>query len=167
MLLLQRYWLRFSGIPAYLGEDTPPAARADAAPPGGVVLESSLARAPGQRYVSGADLRGALFLGLWSLTEAGLGARSKVWPLLLASGVVLLAFGNEFDGVDNARFLDEELRRGGLSRTHRILCWHLASSAGHYYLLAVRRDLGPVVCSPELNCRHESRHALVARGLDV
>merc|ERR1712194_465222 len=113
----------------------------------------------------GADSRRSLLLGLWSLTEAGLAARARVWPLIASCGVVLIAFGNEFDGVDNAAHLNDELHRWGFLKTHRVLSWHLKQSPGHYYLLAVRRDVGELRCAPELNCGEHSRHKKVAVGL--
>jgi len=170
MLLLQRYWLRYSGLPAYLAKDLPRNNSQDERPLGrtGVLLHSALA-APhaALRHLADAKPETSLFVAFWSFTEADPGAREKVWPLLERCGIVMLTFGNIFDGVDNVAYLQKELSSRGFDESHHALSWHLASSTGHYYMIAVRKEVGSLTCLPELNCHNTTRHARVVRWFSL
>ncbi|CAJ1356027.1 unnamed protein product [Effrenium voratum] len=165
MLLLQRYWLRFSGLPAYLAEDLP--GRWHTAPlrrNGVLLMDSTGKHHTASRMMADADAATTLFLGFWSFTEASTSARERIWPLLARCGIMMLTFGNNFDGIDNAQYLQQELLNRGFHRTHYALSWHLEVSVGFFYLLAVRKDVGEVSCLPSLNCKDLTRHSIVAQG---
>lgn len=156
MLLFQRYWLRYAGFPAYLAADTNgPITRS------GMILETTFASDLFGRHLEGIDSSKSLFLGLWSFTEAGLDAREAMWPLIMSCGTFLLSFGNEFDGIDNVAYLTEAFERWDLWRTHHVLSWHLSESSGHYYLIAMRRDIGTLNCTTSVGCRESSMHQLL------
>uniref|UniRef100_A0A7S4V5B2 Uncharacterized protein n=1 Tax=Alexandrium monilatum TaxID=311494 RepID=A0A7S4V5B2_9DINO len=150
MILMQRYWLRYSGIPAHLGPDLP---RSREAVLGQLVLESSLSSILRHRLDMG-QLPQSLFIGTYSLTESDLATREQVRPLMRSFGVILLAFLEAFDSFDNVAYL-RALGRW-LRSSHQVLVWHKGHD--HWYFLAVRFEVGQVHCDAAVNCGNDTLH---------
>jgi len=154
ILLMQRFWLRYSGVPAFLGSGRLPKAEAMR---GRVLLESSLGTSF-EEHLDRARLNETLFLGTFSLTEASLEARQRIRPLLRELALIQLAFWQNFDGIDNDKYLktvvDEDL-----SKSHNVVSWQMKNrDPGNFYLIAVRKDKGAAVCAQELGCGMEVLH---------
>ncbi|CAE7518935.1 unnamed protein product, partial [Symbiodinium pilosum] len=149
--LLQRFWLRRGGIPAFLGSKLPRGAAKNR-----IVLESSFGSGF-LKHVDASQARESAFFAFYSFTEADADSRKRIRPLIEGFGVILLSFWESFDWVNNMQYLKAWMDDRLLS-THNVLSWSVASKTWlenfplGYYFLAVRKDVGELRCDPELNC---------------
>lgn len=168
MLLVQRLWLRYSGVPVVLGEDM-------LASPGTVkkkiVLESSL----GQKifsHVDSAKDNDSLFRSTTYFTQEDVTSFEKIRPVIKNFGLIQFAFQPKRNAVDTSeylhRFVDEDL-----SQTHNVLTWQAKKRHGNggngevFHFLAVLKNRGPVACLKELNCMPSTLHPTLGRRGNV
>jgi hypothetical protein len=155
MLLMQRYWLQYSGLPAYLGKDLANAKSAS----GKTVLVSTYSNHLSNLLDKDA-LRDSLFLATFSLTEADLASRQKIWNDVKDFGIIFILFWKEWYGIDNMRSILDLTKH--LHKTHSLLLWPLprhwhATNQEALSLVAVRHDRGKVECVAEMACSPDSR----------
>ncbi|CAE8602378.1 unnamed protein product, partial [Polarella glacialis] len=164
MLLMQRYWLHYSGVPAVLGTDVPRVPQTTCSKNWmkstqmckmKIILENALGEDLNS-HLDPAKLRDSLFIATYSFTEADMASRAKIWRTVKEFGVIQLAFWGEFYGKDNLAHL-QDLVDTDLRKTHRVVWWEMppgwhATSGKAYYLVAVRKDRGTVLCVEEAGC---------------
>lgn len=153
MLLMQRYWLRYSGYPALLGEHLPANA---SAVQGELLLESSLEQHI-NAHLDPALAPGSLFVATWSLTEADVASREKIRPLIMNFGVILVAFWDKISGIDNSEYMRKYFAEK-LRLSHHILVWRQLRLADSWYFLAVHKSFGELTCNAEVNCKADMMH---------
>ncbi|CAE7218025.1 unnamed protein product [Symbiodinium sp. CCMP2592] len=166
MILMQRYWLHYSGVPAVLGTDLPKGIVRSGRTMG-IVLESSLSDDLAN-HLDTSKLQDALFVATYSFTEADFESRAKIWRIVKKFGVIQLAFWADFYGKDNMRHI-EELVETDLRPSHWVAWWTMppgwhATPGIAYYLVAVRKDRGNVRrlrCAEELGCTSSTAHTLL------
>lgn len=176
MLLMQRYWLRLAGQPAYLMqyEASPRTLRKlDAAPRVALVSSLHTSAESGELWLpktlSGAGGTGermvdTLFLGFWSFTEASPAARVAIMPVLHQFGTIQISFNGQIQGWDNIGFLAEKVARPLLA-THTVCVWDPFTlpqgrrSRKGGWLIATHRDRGEaaqVRCVAEAGCSNQT-----------
>merc|ERR1712194_172320 len=67
-----------------------------------------------------------------------------------------------FLGFDNDAYIQTMLLDTGLEVTHDVKSWKHYDNG--FYLIARRRDLGPVACVAEANCHWYTGHAWLPHG---
>lgn len=169
MLLVQRLWLRYSGVPVVLGEDmlaSPETVKKK------IVLESSL----GQKIFSHVDSskdNDSLFRSTTYFTQEDVTSFEKIRPVIKNFGLIQFAFQPKRNAVDTSeylhRFVDEDL-----SQTHNVLTWQAKKRHGNgasggevFHFLAVLKNRGPVACLKELNCMPSTIHPTLGRRGNV
>jgi len=158
MNILHWYWLRYSGIPAYVGRGL---ARSPDAVRGKLILESSAEDTPFYTHVDRDAWADTVFFATYSYTEADMASRQRFREVVKSAGVVFLVFWPTFMGVDNDVFLGGILDES-LQETHNVQVWK--HEAVGFYLVARRKDLGPVLCLPEANCYWYTAHYSLPYG---
>ena len=186
MLMMQRYWHRYSGLPSYLlGADLlhrhhePAGVGFRGAPLGShfgppddllagrVALVSSLdplalplalEHSRASTLTAEATDRNTLFVATWSFSEASLSAREAIRHRLKPFGRLLVAFWDSFDGIDNSRYLREWVA-SDLHASHLVCVWRMGGNKKTAYLLAVQRDLvgARLNCVREAGCTNASK----------
>jgi len=158
MNLLHYYWLRYSGIAALLGSRLP----CDTTlAKGQVIVESSADATKLACHIDHSLDSKSLFFATYSFTEADVLTRERIRPLIEKFGVVFLAFWPSWEDTNNDNYLQKMLD-AGLESTHYTLSWH--DYFNGFYLVARRRDLGPVDCNVLANCHWYTFHAWLPRG---
>mmetsp|Transcript_140706 Transcript_140706/g.341848 ORF Transcript_140706/g.341848 Transcript_140706/m.341848 type:complete len:164 (+) Transcript_140706:1-492(+) len=156
MLLMQRFWLQYSGIPAYLGKDLPTQKSAS----GKNVLVNTYTREL-SNLLDKDMLRDSLFLGTFSFTEADLASRRKIWSDVKAFGIIYILFWKGWYGIDNMKTM-KDILESDLQKTHSVLLWALprgwhATTQEAFCVVAVRHDRGKADCVAEMGCSPDSR----------
>lgn len=158
MNLLHWYWLRYSGIPAYVGNDLEASPEK---PKGRIILESSAEGSPFFRHVDPNAFDRSLFFATYSYTEADHDTRERFRTTLSNCGIVFVVFWPTFLGYDNDAFIDGILK-DNLLETHFVQIWKHENVG--FYLVARKKALGQVLCLAEWNCHWYTRHFTIPNG---
>lgn len=155
MLLMQLYWLRMGGIPAFLGENVVSSSRAVR---NRIVLESTDTQS-WQMLKSHLDLSAktaahSLFWGGKSFMEAPEALREKLRPMVQTFGLIFMVYCHDGLKCQNntdyvSRWVQEDLKV-----THNVLAW--LGEGNNAYFVALRKDRGNVTCLRELNCTNKT-----------
>jgi len=151
-----RHWLRYSGVPAYLGLDF---SSSPEAVQGRTMLVSSLSDVPTWAHIDHARLRDSMFWAAESFSEAAIEVREAWRPLLNKFGFILMSFNERADygDYDNVPYL-QDLVKHDLQDFH-VLVWRGAPPANHeqwWYFAAVHKSHGNVKCLETLGCSRDS-----------
>ena len=156
MLVLQQYFIRYSGWPVYLDETMDGLrGRKD-------ILWSSFELDRLRAYLGHGDKEEGegeerLFLATWSLTELSLSDRNALLtqlPEIQEFSTLLIAFAGVFDGVNNTQ---EMIRWAEKLQTNYSTCmWAVPLMPSSYYFIARKSSLGEVRCSSVVGCNEES-----------
>lgn len=158
MLQHVRYWTRYSGIPSYfLGKEIPIAFAQQNMHlmQSKVLLTDGLSSDPPlldqllpSFHLESTD-KSSVFLGTWSLTEAGTDIRQKFLPIVLQFSHVLLAWQTiPFKGAAS----DPDMLQFyyALRSTHTICAWKIPTYSFDAYVFAVRKGQGEARCIANL-----------------
>jgi len=155
---LHWYWLRYAGFPAYIGNGVAPMPEAVRKK---TILESSAADTLFYKHVDTKAWAETVFFATYSYTEADMGSRARFREVIKQAGTVFIVFWAKFQGMDNDAYLNDILEES-LLETHNVRVWK--HEAVGFYLVARRKDLGPVVCLPEMNCYWYTQHHSIPNG---
>jgi len=174
MGILQQYWLRYSGHPAYLSKQVQ---NLPGVKPNAVVLQSA-EDDEGFKNIVDSDaqrLKRSAFIAFWSFSEADVDARERIRPVIQGFGRILIAIHMSLDGrygwiemekgkkgVEVASYMSNFVK-DHLLATHNVCMWHFKPGAnnypaGGYYFLAVEKTVGPALCLSELGCSKKKLH---------
>ena len=175
MLLLQRYFTRWSGMASYLvGSELPSEAS-------GALLKGRVALVPPTLsnstilsdvlVAARAPLQQSLFIAAWSFTEASIKAREAIRPYLKGFGRLMVIFWDEIawdKSVRNAQYLANWVREDFLE-THHVCSWkvpyinidHFKGSL-NYYLIVSSKLHGPIRCLRRLGCNWRTLHPVIS-----
>jgi len=162
MILMQRYWLQYSGIPAVLGRALPKTTQTRSSTGNmRTILENALSDEL-ENHIDKKLLPSSMFVATYSFTEADMGSRAKIWKVAKECAVIQIAHWANFYGKDNMEHI-RKLVETDLKHTHRVLWWMMppgwhATSGKAYYLVAVRKDFGieGLRCSADVGCSEET-----------
>lgn len=157
LLLLQRFWLRYSGIPVLWGEDLPPNPLVVRDK---IVLESSVS---GKifSHIDADKVKNSLLLSTNSFSQEDLTSFEKIRPMLKGTGLIQLVFDPEQTGVNMGQYL-QQLVSEDLNKTHNVLCWQ-SQHGKLYHFLAALTERGALRCMEELHCSHKSLHPTIGK----
>ena len=175
MLLMQRFFQRYSGLPSYLvGAEV----HQDLA---GSLLTARTALVPtvlSNPLLLPTLLRGlevpkldSLFVATWSLTEASYEARAAIRPHLRGFGRLFITFWDKIfwdKKADNGVYLAEWIREDFL-QTHYVCSWQITQvkDAKHWYLVVAAKELGEVKCLERLGCYLDTLHPTLVQNVSL
>jgi len=159
MLLMQRYFHRIAGFPTFLGQGLKPSPDAVR---GNTILADPLNKVWAAHIDQKQD-KTSMFIATWSFTEADVHTRDVVKKEISKFGYILLVFWNAWDGINNYHYLLKWIEEY-LNKSHNILSWKAPIDRKSYYLVAVRRDIGKVVCNAENGCAAAVLHPAIRKA---
>ena len=127
-LALQRYYLRATGVLPNDSRD------------GSCRIKGFSEIDPAIREIVTSNGRNSLFIGLWSISEAGPGYIEHFFEALPKFDAYLIAFRRDFSGINNQVFFNAW--RSALSSTHNCIETPAAGSNYDHYLFISPKDLG-------------------------
>jgi hypothetical protein len=128
--LLQRYYLESLGLPV---RDAPPQPGTDTR----FALCSPIIEEIAAALEHAGPTCRAMFVATWSISEAPIIVRERVWPVVSRCRAYLIGYQHRFAGIDNQAYFEAWTRR---MDTHDWMTWEIEHMPGNSYLLGVMRN---------------------------